>query len=204
MLHAIPHVSESRLIALRHKNLFALFLYQDSRAKEIVWEIKYRKNVALAEKVGELLYREMMRVVSQNELSGWTGTPEKIILAPVPTSRWRKRNRGFSQCECLCKAIMNCAEVARTTNDASEFFIYQQKLLTKIKETPRQEGLARAERLRNVVDSFGVTESERETVRGNIIFVIDDVVTTGATLTEIQKVLYKAGAKKVCGFAVTG
>ena len=65
--------------------------------------------------------------------------------------------------------------------------------LFKVKETPPQIGLSARERQSNLKKAFKVTGD----VKDKSILLIDDVVTTGATVTECSKVLLKAGAKKV-------
>lgn len=172
--------------------LSAIFSYADPRVREIVWEIKYRRHNVLAEKMGRLLYEEMARRTKAAQLSvGENG--EKIILAPISSSKERRRERGFNQCEVLCEAIMKCEA-------AAEIFEYVPDLLVKTKNTPHQADLQRADRLQNIVGSYKVAAPEK--YREHIIYIVDDVVTTGATLSEARRVLVEAGAREVHGFAI--
>ena len=86
------------------KNLSAVFSYKDRRVKEMVWEIKYRKNSALVEKVGVLLYEKIKSCAEKLEADS-----QSIILTPIPASERRRRERGFNQCEIICEAIMEAA-----------------------------------------------------------------------------------------------
>ena len=70
----------------------------------------------------------------------------------------------------------------------------------KNRETKRQTTLKRSERLSNVKNSFGVLDAKN--ISGKNIIIIDDVVTTGATLREAKKVLIHAGARKVLCVAI--
>ncbi|MEK7185431.1 MAG: hypothetical protein AAB726_02310 [Patescibacteria group bacterium] len=175
------------------QNLFALFAYKDRRVKEIVWEIKYRKNSALAEKIGFLLF-EKMKARIRARAENFNGNPPEIILAPIPTSSARRKERGFNQCEVICEAVMKNAP------PASEIFSYEPYLLAKIKNTPHQADLTRKERLTNVAGSFAIPHPEK--VCGKIIFIVDDVITTGRTIGEAEAMLMEAGAKSVYGFAI--
>lgn len=74
-------------------------------------------------------------------------------------------------------------------------------LLIKKKETPPQSKTSsRSKRIANLRDSFAVTD--REKLAGARVILIDDVITTGATLEEARKTLRKAGAKEILALAV--
>jgi len=219
------------------ENLHALFTYSDPLARQVVWEIKYRKNSMLADKVGQLIFEEMVKVINawyentRENISACAttkGVREKIIIAPIPSSKRRRRERGFNQCEVICEAIMRCGNMGdtktldkkspyknmqdmRDARSASgilcgarenlrEIFIYEPNLIAKIKDTPHQADLPREKRLKNISGSFNVPSPEK--VVGKIIFIVDDVITTGKTISEAQKILTSAGAKKVCGFSI--
>lgn len=173
-----------------HPYLSALFSYSDPHVRGIVWEIKYRRHSALAEKMGALLCKKIL-----SDLAAETHVGKHIILVPVSSSAARRRERGFNQCEVLCEAIVRAA-----AEHAPEIFCYEPHVLEKIKNTPHQADLARAERLQNIVGSYAVRDPE--ICRGEIICVVDDVITTGATLSEIRRTLLLAGAHNVRGFAI--
>ena len=70
---------------------------------------------------------------------------------------------------------------------------FQKNVLKKIRQTRPQKGLKAAERKKNLKGAFKVCKN----VEGKNILLIDDVITTGSTLLENAKMLYKAGAKRV-------
>ncbi|KKS56700.1 MAG: Competence protein F, partial [Candidatus Nomurabacteria bacterium GW2011_GWF1_42_40] len=77
----------------------------------------------------------------------------------------------------------------------------EKDILIKPKDTKHQAHIEnRSERLKNIIGSFTVKNSE--IIKGRNIILIDDILTTGATLSEARKVLKRAGARKVIAFTV--
>lgn len=173
------------------ENLIALFDYQDPLVRTAIWELKYRGNHLVAALLAEVLFDELAAELSEREIfENFT----KPLLVPIPLSKKRYRERGFNQCEMLLEKLAKL--------DTDKIFEIQKNLLVKIKDTPTQTKTdSRASRLKNLRGAFAVNESA-VAVAGRNIIVIDDVATTGATLSETRKVLRRAGAKKVLGFAL--
>ena len=125
-------------------------------------------------------------------LAGWmlmAGRPlvdEADILVPVPLHYRRLASRGFNQSAWLADAI---AAKTGTRTDVG--------ILKRVRATPTQGGLSARARHRNVEGAFRVRKSALDRVKGRRILLIDDVLTTGATLTACTKALYKAGAANV-------
>ena len=92
--------------------------------------------------------------------------------------------RGYNQVEFLIDEIVKIS---------GGIFKSDFNLLRKIKNTPRQTGLKKEERLKNVK---GVFEADLEVKRKNIILV-DDITTTGATINEARGVLEQAGVRNI-------
>lgn len=164
----------------------ALFAYRDTRVKHVVWEIKYRKNAAIVQKIGQLLYEKMAAQVEIERRD------EKILLVPVAASKQRRRKRGFNQCEVICEAIMRC--------DSAGQFLYEPRALEKIKHTAHQADLPREKRLENLRGAYTVRTPEK--VAGRVVYIIDDVITTGATVSEVASALLAADACHVHAFAI--
>jgi predicted amidophosphoribosyltransferase len=70
-------------------------------------------------------------------------------------------------------------------------------LLQRVRSTRSQVGMTREQRRRNVAGAFRVPESRRTLVRGRNVLLIDDVVTTGATVEACARTLKRAGAARV-------
>jgi ComF family protein len=108
--------------------------------------------------------------------------PRTDAVVPVPLTPKGLRQRGFNQSLLIAKIIAKKIEAP----------LFMDTLL-KVKETPPQIGLSARDRQSNLKKAFKVTGD----LKDKSILLIDDVVTTGATVTECSKVLLKAGAKKI-------
>lgn len=108
------------------------------------------------------------------------------ILIPVPLHRWRLLQRHYNQSALLAQRL------ARMTNK-----IYIANILQRIRNTPSQGHRKRKERQENVKGAFTVPNEKRDLIAGKKIILIDDVMTTGATVDECARILLKAGAAEV-------
>ena len=104
------------------------------------------------------------------------------FVVPVPSSLLRRLDRGYSQCEYLASAL------AKRLGKR-----YDARALRRTGSPRRQVGLDEAARRTNVVGTFAC----RRRLSGETVLVIDDVMTTGSTLSECAKVLKESGAGKV-------
>jgi ComF family protein len=114
------------------------------------------------------------------------GLPEVDLVLPVPLAAERLRERGYNQAWELAR------RVARRRGLRAEA-----TLIDRVRNTPHQLALPRAERAANVHAAFVLGPRAREQVAGRRVALVDDVMTTGATLAEIAKVLQRAGAAEV-------
>lgn len=106
------------------------------------------------------------------------------LITWVPISRVRKLRRGYDQVELLAQAV--CAELQTEPVCC----------LRKIRHNPPQSGIVgQAQRRANVLGVYEAVESER--FRNQRILLLDDIITTGATVGECARVLLTAGAKEV-------
>ena len=112
---------------------------------------------------------------------------KSYTFVPVPVHKKRKRYREFNQAQVLAGELAKKYKVK--TDD---------KILQRIVMSAPQMSLGRAERLMNIKNVFQVSGS----VKGKNIVLIDDVITTGATLNEAARVLKESGAKKVIGLVI--
>lgn len=127
-------------------------------------------------------------------LSPASAPTKNFLIIPIPASRRRRRWRGFNQTELLARAILECANSRATLpsqTPARTNFFYCPDILIKIRETPAQTSLRdRSARLSNLHDAFAIKDSaSADFLRGKIIILIDDVITTGATMREALRVL---------------
>ncbi|MDR3425785.1 MAG: ComF family protein [Alphaproteobacteria bacterium] len=107
-------------------------------------------------------------------------------LVPVPLHRWRLFRRRYNQSALLAQ---NIAALAGKN--------YLPDALIRTRDTPSQGHMRRKERQDNVRGAFAVPEARRKNIVGKTVVLIDDVMTTGATVEECARMLLKAGAARV-------
>ena len=105
------------------------------------------------------------------------------VLIPIPLSTARLQHRGYNQALELCKHL----KYAKTDS----------KILLRIKDTLTQSTLSKQERLKNVKTAFAVEPLRAQDVKGKRIVLVDDVMTSGATLFASTKALRQAGAAHI-------
>lgn len=109
-------------------------------------------------------------------------------VIPVPLSRERFNERGFNQSEKLAKGIGQALSLPLDTTS-----------LTRVRNTPRQSQFSYAERIKNVKDAF---HAEHTLINKKIILV-DDIYTTGCTMSSCASALIEAGALSVIGLSAS-
>ena len=120
-------------------------------------------------------------------------------MVPIPSSRSRQREKGFNQCLLLTKELVKIDRDHQQKN----FGLLENLLIKKI-HTVRQVRIRdRQERLENLTDTFAINPAATSLNLSELSFIlIDDVITTGATMTEAIRALKAAGAKRIVGFAL--
>lgn len=108
------------------------------------------------------------------------------VVVPVPLHWSRLAARRFNQAALLAHGVAARAGVACRTD-----------LVRRVKRTPQQVGLKRAERLANMRAAFAVPARRRAEVAGKAVVLVDDVFTTGSTLAAVSRTLLAAGAARV-------
>jgi len=108
------------------------------------------------------------------------------VIVPVPLSRLRLLQRQFNQ------AAVVGGELSRQTGIPTDPL-----LLTRTRSTRSQVGMTRDQRRRNVAGAFAVPARRRAALRGRNVLLIDDVITTGATVEACARTLKRAGAARV-------
>ena len=114
------------------------------------------------------------------------------LLVPIPLGRYRLWRRSFNQAAVLAHALSRRSGVP-----------YDPMLLERHRETQSQVGLSREQRQDNVRGAFRIAVDRGAGVSGRNVTLIDDVVTTGATVDAAAQVLRRAGAVRVDVLALT-
>ncbi len=110
------------------------------------------------------------------------------FLLPMPLSKQRLQQRGFNQ------ALVLARQLAFDKTAAN--------VLLRIRDTPAQSQLLRPERSRNVADAFAVDPLTRNELKNKRVILVDDVMTSGASLYSAAKALRQAGAIHITALVV--
>lgn len=173
-------------ICKRNKKLNGLFCatsYENKIVKELIHMFKYEPY--LAKSLTDILSSFIIthfQLVEQHNFGN-------CLWIPVPLHRSKLKRRGFNQSEELAKKLKENLGGELLTN-----------VLIKQKATPSQTDLPTEKRKENVIGAFKCENSEL--IKNKIIFLVDDVFTTGSTLEECARVLKASGAKEVWGVVV--
>ncbi|MEK7652844.1 MAG: ComF family protein [Patescibacteria group bacterium] len=171
------------------KNTLSIFSYENQLIREMVHFLKYKGNKNVAKLFAEILYSEIIEKMSEMFIFENFTNP---VLVPIPLSKKKFKKRGFNQIELILKELKKL--------DTENIFETDTKSLIKIKDTLSQTAVKnRRRRMENIRNCFGVNNAEKIYERN--IILIDDVLTTGATMREAKNALIKAGAKRV--FCIT-
>lgn len=186
--------------------IFPLYDYRHPAIKKSLWLLKYKGRKRLASVFAENIYEKMLEELS--ELSVMENFHEPILI-PIPLSPKRYRERGFNQAELICKEIIKINNLrygvdAHNENKKLKLSL-ENNILIKPKDTEHQARIReRNRRLKNLTGSFAIKNElgNINKIKSKNIILIDDITTTGATLTEAKKTLKCAGARKVIAFTV--
>lgn len=151
---------------------------------ELIASYKFGTDAAWASVFGELLMR------APGLSAHLAGLQADDWLLPIPLSAQRLQSRGYNQAWQLAKAL-GAQSGARAKSDAG--------LLLRIKDTPPQTRLERHARLQNVEGAFVVEPLRRAGLEGRRVVLVDDVMTSGASLFAAARALRDAGASEVTG-----
>ena len=126
------------------------------------------------------------------EFTQTSGYPPQVdMIIPIPISEKKMQKRGFNQAEVLAQAVGKALVKP-----------VKPELLKRIKNTRSQSLLKRGERFDNVRDAFKLLFSNR--VEGKTVLLVDDIVTSSATLNECARLLKNARVRKVYGLTLCG
>ena len=149
-------------------------LYYDGKAGEALRRFKFMRKTSYARCMGKLI----ADCVREN------GKGDYDVIAWVPISARRMRKRGYCQAKLLAKEVSKALDIKCSL------------LLRKRRHTPPQSTLSGlAARKANISGAFSAVN--KSGIAGSSVLLIDDVITTGATLSECTRMLLMAGARNV-------
>jgi ComF family protein len=171
--------------ALHHllgEDITTLMDYEDARCTDLVQSLKYDASLRAAELCAHALSEYLREEIASERLYD----KHPVILIPMPLYRSRHRERGFNQIGRVLDALPEEFKNGKVSRIGVG-------ILDRVRSTSPQTRLPRSERLSNVAGAFAV--SDASFVQNSIVYLIDDVTTTGATLVNAGNALRRAGAR---------
>lgn len=163
---------KSRINKAKNEGSILSYGFYGGILKSLILKFKYESNY----NVGYLLANFLIEIIRESEI-------DIDIICYIPMIRKDERKRGFNQ----CKLIAN--EIGYNLN------IPVSNCIKKVKHTKEQKKLTKEERIKNLIGAFEVKSNED--IKNKRVLLIDDVMTTGATIGECTKILKKSGVKEI-------
>ena len=152
----------------------------DEHSRDLILQLKHADRVDLAPLFAAWLSRAAAPLTAVSD-----------VIVPAPLHRWRLLRRRYNQ----------AAEIARPLA-ARTGLAYAPDALVRRRDTGSQAGRSGAGRRRNVAGAFETPAGRRALIEGRRVLLVDDVLTTGATLEACARALRKAGAREVCAAVI--
>ncbi len=170
----------------RYDRLVAGWSYEPP-LDEVIRALKFGRLEYLGRHLAERLAPILDRAPGGASRGARAGTPDADLVVPVPL-HWRRRlARGYNQAEAIARPL------------AKRLGLEHARVLRRRRATPPQTALEREQRVRSVRGAFALRR--RHDPRGRRVLLVDDVVTTGATLEAAAACLRRAGAARVTAVA---
>jgi len=153
--------------------------YQNSTVKNLIWFLKYHKWQSII---------KIIKPVIESYLDILNYDFKNFIVIPIPLHPDRIKERGFNQSELIAKIFVNKTGASLSMNN-----------LMRVKATKNQAELKNInERIANIENCFALSNPKE--VENKDIVLVDDVFTSGSTMSEAVKILKQVGAKKIIAF----
>lgn len=157
--------------------------------RRLILRMKFGRHERLGHRLGELL------AFPWNSIEGLRDVVMPVIV-PVPLHPSRRRERGFNQAQLLAGGLVK----ALGRGSAAPAQRVVSECLCRKRATPPQTGLSLTARRENLRGAFEVVKAE--SIRERTVVIVDDVMTTGATLSACARTLKNAGAARVIGLTL--
>ncbi len=159
-------------------DLISLYYFEtDGAVQSIIHQVKYQGATRLGVELGRNLGEKILRHCGGANIDG---------IVPVPLHSTKLRERGYNQSEYLARGVHDVLGVPVCT-----------PMLQRHRYTLSQAQLGAVERKENVRGAFRVRRRRHTDVEGKTFLVLDDVITTGATIGECAETLARAGARRI-------
>jgi ComF family protein len=163
--------------------LVSLFRFEKgSPLQSLLHELKYSGGMGIGVTLGRQLGCAVASALDSDAFSG---------CLPVPLHRVRERERGYNQSALLCRGVATATGVRPCSS-----------MLKRTRRTPSQTTLGVEERVTNVEEAFAARRRAKGKIAGRSFLLVDDVLTTGATMRACAAVLKRCGADRVVACTV--
>ena len=179
--HVGPHTADEtgcmfcRLYPIRHEATVRLSAYEGPM-KALVLRCKYQRRMEIASLLGRLLAERLA-------LASWADAVDLVV--PVPLHWTRRLKRGFNQAEIMARTVAGAGRKR-----------FAARVLRRVRATPPQSRLESARRPGNVRGAFRLGFVP-PSLKGRHVLLVDDVMTSGSTVSECARMLKRAGVAAV-------
>ena len=177
------HLCETCMQSKRLYGIARAFGIYDNALMAVIHAFKYGEKIQLSHPLSKLLMAAFVKY--------WRQRPVDLIV-PVPLNNKRFKKRGFNQAYLL---VRDWAAILSTADFPAQPVKIGRRVMERVRATQPQTGLGRNDRRLNVKKAFALCMPEA--VKDCRVLVVDDVYTTGATVSECARVLLKGGAREV-------
>lgn len=157
-----------------------LVFEKDKELQQIIHELKYNGKFS----IGTFLGRQIAEQLKQ-QFVNW----QIDLIIPIPLHHLKRAERGYNQSDFICKGIKSELNIPLKTH-----------LIKRIRFTETQTSMNLIERKENIQGAFAV--KRKKSLKRKNVLLIDDVITTGATISECGKIILENGASKVFAASV--
>ncbi len=162
-------------------NIFSLFKFEkETPSQSLIHNLKYKSQINIGIELGKMLSQKFELEINRFNID---------ILIPVPLHLIKKFSRGYNQTEFIAKGISGFTKIPTNPN-----------VLKRNKYTRSQTKFSKEERKLNIQEAFKLCTNAD--IVDKRIALVDDVITTGSTISECSEILFEAGAKKVYAMSI--
>lgn len=166
-----------------YDKIIILTHYQNITIQKLIKDAKFYHRKDILEDLSFYLWNKLFSHIDENK--------ENLVLISTPMYFWKKLSRGYNQSEILIKSLHKRFQIK-----------YNERIIKKIKSTPAQSHLSKIERMENLKNAFQINKQELQKYKNKTFVIVDDVVSTWTTLSEIAKILKNNWIKKVYGLCL--
>ena len=159
-------------------DLVRFLLRYDEKSRKIIHAFKYNDRIYLGKFFTKIIFNQYKEMINSADL-----------ICPVPMHKLKRIFRLYNQTQYLGKFLSDYSNIKMIPD-----------LIVKKIYTNSQTNLKKSARIKNVKNSFAI--NDKYNIKNQTILLIDDVVTTGSTISECAKILKKSYAKKVIVIAI--